>query len=523
MKRILVLLLAGSGIVASSCNTNLLDTSPDNKYVESNFWKSEAAANAALSGCYSVLSYSGLFGGDATPLLEDAASPNAYSYGNTSGFNSIANGQLAASDNGIIPTRWNHCYQGIGRCNTFLVKVNEVPDMDSALMSRMKGEARFLRALYYFELETYWGDVPLILGPPDPPAQKNLPRTPREEIIAQVIKDLDSAALLLPLKYGAGDLGRATKGAALALKSRVLLYEASPLFNDKNDASRWKKAADAAKAVIDLAPEAGYGLFDNYRALFLPDNENNKEVIFDVQFIFPDEGNSFDLINSQYNSNAPLLDLAEAYEMKSGKPITDPTSGYNPDSPYIGRDPRLEATIVYPGAPFKGEEATPKYYKQTGFAMKKYCIYDSAAPPKDLADLKAGQSFTNFIVLRYADILLAYAEALNESDPGNPAILSSLNQIRERVHMPAIASGQSQSQMREAIRHERRVETAGEALYYNDVRRWKIAETVLNAPIYNYDHKEIQKRKFNKARDYWWPIPQGELDLNPKLEQNPGY
>src|SRR5690606_9517669 len=333
----------------------------------------------------------------------------------------------------------------------------------------MKGEARFLRGLYYFMLENYYGGVPLILEEPDPDTQSDLPRTPREEVVAQIIKDLDSAALVLPeVKYTAGDVGRATKGAALALKARVLLYEASPLFNESNDPTRWQTAADAAKEVIDLAPEAGYDLYPNYRGLFLPQNENNEEVIFDVQYLFPDNGNSFDLIGSQYNTNAPLLDLAEAYEMKNGLLITDPASEYDPANPYKDRDPRLYATIVYPGDTYKGIPATPEIYKQTGYAMKKYTIYDTEKPPADKSDLKAGQSETNFIVLRYADILMMYAEALNEINPGDAAILSSINKIRERVDMPAIPSGMGQSEMREIIRHERRIEFVGEALYYND-------------------------------------------------------
>jgi hypothetical protein len=116
-----------------------------------------------------------------------------------------------------------------------------------------------------------------------------------------------------------------------------------------------------------------------------------------------------------------------------------------------------------------------------------------------------------------------YAEALNEIDPGNPAILENLNKIRKRVGMPEIPSNKSQSEMRELIRKERRIEFAGEALYYNDIRRWKIAEVVMNAPIKTWQNNIIETRKFNPARDYWWPIAQKELDLNSKLEQNPNY
>lgn len=510
-------------LVLAGCNPDLLDREPDFKYTESNFWQTEATANAALTSVYAVLTGNGLFGGDATPLWEEGATPNAYCYsGGTLGYDAIGRSQQSASTEGIIANRWAQCYQGIGRANTFFARVGDV-GLDAEKQNLMEGQVYFLRALYYFELATYYGGVPLILEAPNPDTQVSMPRNSREEVIAQVIADLNTAVEKLPVKHAGGDLGRATKGAAMALKARVLLYEASPLLNPSNSSEKWQAAADAAKAVLDLAPAAGYDLFGDYRKLFLPENENNKEVIFDVQFLFPDEGHSFDLINTQYNSNAPLQDLVDTYDMKNGLPITDPGAGYDPAKPYENRDPRLAATVVYPGSLFKGEVASADYYKQTGYAMKKYSIYDAEKPPKDKSDLKSGQSETNFIVLRYADILMMYAEALNEIDPGNPAILENLNKIRKRVGMPEIPSNKSQSEMRELIRKERRIEFAGEALYYNDIRRWKIAEVVMNAPIKTWQNNIIETRKFNPARDYWWPIAQKELDLNSKLEQNPNY
>ena len=520
--RNIIIMATGITLTLGSCSKGLLDTVPDNKYVENNFWKTEAAVNAALTGCYGPLATAGLFGGEATPLWEETASPNAYNYSNSMGFNFIAEGKQESSSTGIISSRYHDCYMGIGRCNTFLNHQGDVP-MDEETFNRMKGEALFLRALYYFELENYYGGVPLILDPPDKETQGQLPRTPREEVVAQIVKDLDDAAALLPLSYDKADLGRATKGAALSLKARVLLFEASPLLNTSNDKDKWKAAAAAAKAVMDLAPEAGYGLFDDYRGLFLPANENNKEVIFDVQFIYPDFGTSFDLIGKQYNTNAPLLSLAEAYEMKSGLPITDANSGYNADKPYENRDPRLYATIVYPGDTFMGELVTDSRFAITGYGMKKYTIYDREKPPAALNDLKAGQSETNYIVLRYADILLMYAEAQNEAAGPDASVLNAINAVRERVDMPDLTGSYDQTTLRQLIHLERRVEFAGEGMYYNDVRRWKTADKELNTKIYTYAHEAIETRSFNPARDYWWPIPQVQRDLNPNLEQMPGY
>lgn len=518
----IMLITAVASLILFGCSKSLLETSPDNKYVEGNFWKSEAAVNAALTGCYAVLTYSGLYGGDATPLWEETASPNAYNYGNSMGFNAIAEGTQESSSSGIIPTRYHDCYSGIGRCNTFLAHAGQVP-LDPDIYARMRGEVHFLRALFYFNLENYYGGVPLILDPPDVATQGELPRTPREEVVKQVLSDLDSAAVLLPLKYSGADIGRATKGAALSLKARVLLYEASPLLNTDNSQQKWQEAEAAAEAVIDLAPAAGYGLFDNYRALFLPENENNKEVIFDVQFIYPDLGTSFDLIGRQYNSNAPLLDLAEAYEMKNGLAIDAPNSGYDKTSPYENRDPRLYATIVFPGDTFMGKLVTTSRFAITGFGMKKYTVYDKQPASSDVSDLKGGQSYTNFIVLRYAGILLMYAEARNEATGPDEKVLAAINQVRGRVDMPPLTGTYTKDSLRKLIHLERRIEFAGEALYYNDIRRWKTAEQQLNQKIYTYNHSPIETRTFDPARDYWWPIPQVQRDLNPNLDQAPGY
>lgn len=511
-----ILLAAGN-----SCKKDVLDTQPTDKYNEGNFWNSEAAVSAALSGCYNPLTTDGLFGGDATPLWEETATPNAYNYSNAMGFNLIAEGRQQSSDDGIIAQRWHDSYVGIGRCNAFFANVDQV-EMSADTKTRMKGEVHFLRGLYYFMLENYYGDVPLILEEPDLETQADLPRSPRAEVVAQIIKDLDSAALVLPAKYSGGDIGRATKGAALALKARILLYEASPLFNTSNDAAKWKTAADAAKAVMDFT-EAGYGLFDNYRELFLPQNENNEEVIFDVQYIFPGLGTSFDLIGKQYNTNAPLLDLAQAYQMNNGLPITDPASGYDPAKPYANRDSRLYGTIFFPGDTLMEVPVTDERFAVTGFGMKKYTIYDKGPAPEGQSDLKSGQSQTNYIVLRYADILLMYAEAQNEAMGPDASVYAAINVVRERAGMPGITETYTQSELREIIRHERRVEFAGEGYYYNDIRRWKTAQSVLNAPIKTYDGSQIEIRTFDAARDYFWPVPLTQTDLNPALEQNPGY
>ncbi|MBO9204786.1 MULTISPECIES: RagB/SusD family nutrient uptake outer membrane protein [Niastella] len=516
-----VLIFTLTGYILAGCNKSLLDTKPTDRYYESDYWTTPEAVTAGLTACYSSLRGGGTYGSTAVPLWEEGASSNVYCYSNDLGFNSIAKGQQSPTTGGIISSRWASCYGGIGRCNTYLVK-SELVDMGT-LKNRMKGEAYFLRALYYNMLQVHYGDVPLILDPPDPATQSDISRTPRAQVVEQILKDLDSAAALLPNKNATADKGRATKGAALGLKARVLLFEASPLFNTGNDNNKWKIAADAAKAVMNMATASGYALDTDYRLMFLPADENNSEVLFDVQYMYPDQGNSFDLICRQYNSNAPLLDLVNAYQMKNGLSIKDPASGYDPTKPYNNRDPRLYATIVYPGDTYMNVKVTDSRFALTGYGMKKYSIYDKGVPAAGTSDLKDGQSETNFIILRYADILLMYAEAQNEFAGPDATVYDNINKIRKRAGMPDIAAIYTKDQLRDIIRQERRVEFAGEALYYNDLRRWKTAEVALNATIYNFKGAAIETRKFNPARDYWWPVPQTQRDLNPNLSQNLNY
>ncbi|SEI52788.1 Starch-binding associating with outer membrane [Dyadobacter sp. SG02] len=513
-----ILCIALGMLLLAGCGNSILDTQPNDRYSQETFWTSESNAMMGLNGCYSVLRTAGAFGGTATPLWEETATPNAYNYDNSGGWNVIASGTQTATNSAIITSRWDDSYRAIGRCNTLLARIDPI-QMAEATKGRMKAEAMFLRALFYTNLEMYYGGVPLILDEPDPAAQASLPRNTRDEVVAQVLKDLDAAAAILPVKYTvAGDVGRATKGAALALKARVLLFEASPLNNASGDKAKWKQAADAAKAVMDLAG-TGYGLFADYRKLFLPQNDNSVESIFDVQYITPQQGSSFDLIGRQYNTNAPVRDLIDVYQMKDGLPIaTSPL--YDPAKPYENRDPRMYQTIVYPGDTFQGELVTPARFVVTGYGTKKYTVYDKEANSNNI---QGDRSEINYMVIRFADVLLMYAEAQNEASGPDASVYEAVNRIRTRAGMPVIASGKTQAELRDIIRLERRIELAQEGFYYNDIRRWKTAEKVLNAPILTYDNKTIMTRTFNPARDYWWPIPDVQRDRNPALDQNAGY
>ena len=500
--------------VLSGCS-DLLNTYPKDKYTEETFWQTEAQADAGLTACYTTLRRTGIYGGGdwATPLWEETATPNATDYNSSSGFFRIAEGIHDGSNSGIINNRWAHAYEGIGRCNTYLAKVEHI-QMDAAKKSRGIAEARFLRALYYSMLINYYGDAPLILDPPVK-EHNNLPRTPKQDIFNQIIKDLDEAAAVLGVD--ATQPGRVTKGACYALKARQYLYH-----------GKFSEAAEAAKQVMDLKK---YSIFPDYRGLFMPENENNSEVIFDVQYLFPNYCHSFDLIRRQYDTTAPLRDLIDAYLMSDGSDIhTSPQ--YDAAKYWENRDPRFRMTLVWPGSKYRGANVTGTTFAQTGYTFKKYSIYDEDNAYN--SNIKnSSQSDINYIVLRYADILLMYAEAKTELNQIDESVYEAINAVRGRanVNMPAIqhtnpadkanyVAMSDQAAMRNVIRLERRIEFAGEGYYYMDILRWKTAETVMNGPVFKHDYTQKLVRKFNKDRDYLWPVPAYELQENPALEPN---
>lgn len=497
--------------MAAGCN---LDTFPSYKYSVDTFWESEEGAEAAMTGCYRSLTSFALYG--IAPLLEETATPNAYNYDNTNAFNQLATGTQNANTEGVITGRWKSCYEGIGRCNTHLDRLPQ-SDLSDKRRAQMEGETKFLRAIYYSLLVNTYNGVPLILEEPKT-AHGKYARASREEVVDAIIKDLDDAIDLLDWKWtGAANQGRATKGAAMALKAKQLLFEASPLINTTNDPAKWQVAADAAKALIDSEAQSGYGLYSNYRDLFLPANEHSIECVFNVEYSKTKNtpANKYNIFCIQFRTNAPLLDLVLAYERVDGAPNTFPVD-------YSKLDPRFSATNFYPGSTFLGKKhATAKEICSfTGFAHKKLSIYN-----EQKRDTDDGNGETNFMVIRYADVLLMYAEAQNEAASAPSAdVYKAINRVRRRAGMTQFANGSlNKEKMRQAIRHERRIEFAGEGNYYNDIRRWRTAEIVMNDQIQDYAGTVLAIRSFDPDRDYWWPIPDEQIQLNGNLEQNPNY
>jgi hypothetical protein len=453
----------------------------------------------------------------------------------------------AAATTGRFADEWRDCYAGIKTCHTLLENIDRVPKMDEALKARMIAEARFIRAWQYFRLTTWFGDVPLFDHDITLSESQTIARTPKAEVLAFVRKELDDVIALLPSKseYSKEDKGRITSGAAIALKARTYLYE--------ND---WANVASTTETLIN---KGEYSLFPSYEALFLPQNEYNSEVIWDIAYVpsLRTWGNFYDLaplsVGARLNQMAPTQELVNDYVMMNGRPITDAGSGYDENNPYANRDPRLKATVVYhgyqwtkpdgskqtiyikPGTAPNASAKVDEYVGQgsnatsTGYYLRKY--YD----PSSLASFTSG---LNLIMIRYADVLLMYAEAKNELGQMNESIWNmTIRALRQRAGFSdpeALSYNGSldKEEMRQIIRRERRSELAVEGLRIFDIRRRKTAEAVLNdyphgarygEPGVANGYIQLDKRTFNAQRDYLWPVPQSQKDLNPNLGQNPNW
>lgn len=467
------------------------------------------------------------------------------------------------SSNGYPDDQWANEYTAIRQANIFIDNIDRVPLIgrlsNGTPMNRVwKAEAKFLRALCYWELVKRYGGVP-ILGDTVFQLGDNLqiPRNSFGDCINYIASQCDTIAdSLRPDPIDPAFIEMPTKAAAMALKARVLLYAASPLYNGGNidpgssltgytnySAERWKEAADAAKAIIDL------GVFSldttSFNDVFI--TQDNNERIFARQGgngTRVENGNGPVGYTTQINNGrtSPTQELVDAFGMANGKPITDPTSGYDPQNPYANRDPRLYATVFYNGArwlgrsveTFEGGQDKPGGTHQqtrTGYYLRKF-----------MGDFKNTNVYSNHsdddILFRYAEVLLNYAEALNEYLPTpNQDVYNAVEAIRKRAGLNPyqLAPGLTRDQMRTIIHNERRKELAFEDQRYYDVRRWKEADTAFNKTLHEeliyqlgsgqltYQAVPVFNMVFQSPRMYFAPIPYSEVVKNRNMIQNPGW
>jgi starch-binding outer membrane protein, SusD/RagB family len=530
-------------LVLSIMACNKMDLAPTNKFTELNYWTSTEKAATVLNTAYMDMAKSEYF------FYNEALSDNAYiGRGDVDDAKLISSGQADPST-GRFRDEWGLHYGGIKTCNIFLQYVDQVPGMNDTLKTRMKAESRFIRAFHYFQLVTWFGDVPFFDHDITLDESKTIARTPKADILTFIYKELDDVIAVLPTnkEYSAADNGRITKGAAIALKARVYLYN-----------SQWTDVASACEKLINVKDNGDYSLFPSYEGIFTTDNEYNSEVILDHEYV-PGTNRTYshllDLaplsVGARVNSMAATQELVDNYLMLNGKDIKDPASGYDENNPYVNRDPRLTATLVYhlynwkkpdgtiqviyikPGtAPDKDAKADEyvagSNTTSTGYYLRKY--YDV----KSEVGFKSG---LNLILIRYADVLLMYAEAKNELGQMDKTVWDkTVGAVRQRAGLNQAAvdfpAGLQKDDFRLAIQRERRSELAMEGLRIFDIQRWKTSATVLNGyphgakygdPSVDNGYIRLDKRTFDPARHYLWPVPQAERDLNPNLGQNSGW
>ncbi|WP_335964798.1 RagB/SusD family nutrient uptake outer membrane protein [Galbibacter sp. PAP.153] len=508
-----------------SCDDDFLDTVPNDRISSELFWQTDQDAVFAANAVYPF-------------LLQDAFSFTMWDAMSDIGHvtlqwrdESLVEKGAHNSSNGKVASEWAFAYRGIQAANIFMGNVEKMTPQDPALIERLKAEVKVIRAYSYIRLAILYGDVPLVDHELTLEESRELTRTPVEQVWDFISDELTAAAASLPKVQS--DKGRITKGAALALKARAMLY-----------AGRYTEAALAAKEVMDLQV---YSLNASYKDLFSYQAQNTAEIILDRQFAKNvNNNNIFNLttpnsIWPQVNQFVPRKRAVDAYQMANGKDITDPTSGFDPYNPYINRDPRLGYTIytlgdtllngtIYNPEPNSGTgDAIGSSENSTfsGFNVKKYLNPEDMAQPTNCG--------INIILLRYAEVLLTYAEAKIEANDIDQSVLDAINEVRQRpdVNMPPITVMGGQEELREIVRKERTVELAFEGLRYFDIRRWRIAEDltgIIKGMTYENNSGELVTIAltgfdiaFDKERDYLWPIPNDERVLNPNLTQNPGW
>jgi len=508
-------------------------------------------------------------------------SMTSFSYGGTRVAFNIGNYYTGYAGNELTFT-WEHYYRGIRKCNMLLTRIDSVPRPADETKEKYetdklnyKSEARFLRAFFFWELFLRYGPIPLVTEVLDPDGDLLSDYTTRpsikEYVVDFVLNELKECEAGL-MDYDTGkerNAGRITQPMARALYSRIMLYMAGDRFRAESGIT-WKAAADASKSFIDDYGKH-YGLFQpennaaaNYTAAILRNahNEKNTETIFwrnDLRYGWGAIEVDSPVGEGGMGGNCPTQNLVDMYDMANGEspfnaydetgapvynnltPSINPLSGYNDANPYADRDPRFSATVLYHGVnwgngvinvirgqrdnPSGNTNATP-----TGYYMRKYI------PENILSNNHSGTSYMNWIIIRYAEILLNYAEALHESGGSREEVLNTLQPIRDRAGLTAKLTDRADlntaSQIRNFIRKERTVELAFEEHRVWDVRRWNVAEKALARPIYGievtregdrvvYTRKLSQNRVF-EPKMYLYPIPEAEV-WKTNIENNPGW
>lgn len=552
------------------CGCYELDRYPEDRLSAGTFFQTQDNADKAIIGIYALLTNNNVFGQqfsfDCLGSVGCGFDPPSYT--------SIARGTYTITE-GVISSKFQALYEGISRANIVLQNVEKC-GMTEELNTQYKAEARFMRALFYFELLNYWGGVPIYdetTVVAEDFMNMTLRRNTADEVRAFIIADLDAAIASLPDTWDGSNKGRATSGVAMALKGKVLLYN--------------NQYSEAATCFESVRKSELYALYPNYAELFKPGGDESSEMIFAVQNIggvgqdygmpttfYMGNRSSF---GSCWNNVMVATDFVDSYEWKDGRPFdwNEVIPGFNESDDvkkatfyctlsadlkevvnypaarevllqmYDQRDPRMQASVLLPYTWYKGwlsnapndceyvvtegavgpNEANGFVRTQGNFEMylwrKFVAEYNMDGEINNREDTPI-----NFPLIRYADVLLMLAECYNEMNRQEEAV-GLINEVRDRVDMPGINSGPdylnatTKEQVFDRIKHERAVELAGEGHSFNDMKRWGLLETVAGE-VKGFTGRFYYNRVV-RERDYLWPIPQAEKDRNPNMEQNPGW
>ena len=560
MKKIFSILCLA--VLAAGCNFLDFDESSSD-YSREDMYLTYSNIQKMLTNIYGYMPNKSI--ADVSDALRDCGSDDAEYANPDASVQRFVNGTWSALN--TVDEKWSSMYGGIRSANEFLESIETVDlsmyKYDNKYQRWLEHlayypyQARVLRAYFFFELARRYGDIPMPLTMLTAEEANEIEKTPFDEVIDFIVRECSESAANLPDTYVGlldDEIGRVTRGFALAVKTKALLYAASPLHNPSGDKSKWQKAAAAAKELMDLGI---YRLDPAEKA----NNYTSPEVIF---AILRSESESFELVNFPVRftegerryvaGNYPTQNLVDAFQTLNGYDITLTANGwqtFDPDfdltKPYEGRDPRFARAVLANGMTFKGSTIETfvggRDYSATrtdlgtptGYYLRRYIQESTSFTPENKVTNKH-----QWIVYRYAEALLTYAEAMNEY-MGNPtstegslnvSALDALNQVRANAGMPAVDAS-SQAAFRDAVRREWRVEFAFEDHRFWDVRRWNIGqetqgridgvEITRNGGAFNYRRTTVKTRTWN-ARQNLYPIPQRELFCNPNLNpQNTGW
>lgn len=582
--------VAGLAVIGlAACDNGIMNLTPPDQMAPDVVFTDPALATAFINDIYIGMGH-GLREVQLGSLVDETHFIHNY---NTS---QIVEGIIGPGDRGaysrgdLDKIDWQDNFSRIRQANTFLEGL-ESATFDPALVNRLKGEAIFLRAYFYHSLLRVYGGVPIITQVYQLNDDFAVSRNSFQETVAFIVSEADAAAALLPDSYSGADLGRITRGAALALKARTLLYAASDLFvqnpsgmpetgytGSVNQAALYQAAKTAAQDVMNMGlysiyrpdPASQEEAAQNYQQLFL--EKNSSEAILNRYFLVT-RGDGYDpgIHNGPngyhtWGGNTPIQQLIDDYQMADGSDFSWSNPAEAAD-PYVNRDPRFYASILYNGAQWRQRPADAvdidpngiiQTFRELNIGGVIHPGLDTRNGPienwnggytgyylKKFIDPTVNAQFDNQEVpwpfFRYTEILLNFVEASIKTDD-LPSAVSTLNQIRRRAGMPEYPAGISAGELWDQYVNERRIEMAFEEQRYYDVRRWMIAPTELNEPArgieikltgtnradpstwsnYSYTVFDVQTRAWNNAL-YFAPIPIDEMNRNPQLVQNPGY